>query len=52
MLICMQKINFISHSFLKILQKNSKYVILGNLGMSEQTYLKLYYQFEESFDVY
>ena len=32
MLFCMQKINFITHFFLKILQINSKLVILNNLG--------------------
>ena len=32
-LICMQKINFITHFSFKILQRNSKQVILGNLGM-------------------
>ena len=36
-LICMQEINFITHFFLKILQRNSKLVILGNLDMSAQT---------------
>ena len=33
MLVCMQKINFIILLFLKILQRNSKLVISGNLGM-------------------
>ena len=33
MLICMQKISFFSNFFLKILQRNSKLVTLGNLGM-------------------
>ena len=33
-------INFITHSFRKILQKNSKLVILGNLGMPGHTRLK------------
>ena len=37
MLVGMQKINFITHFFLKILQKNSKLVILGNLGMPGHT---------------
>ena len=37
MLICMQQINFITHFFLKILQRNSKLVILGNSGMSRHT---------------
>ena len=33
----MQKINFITHFFLKILQRNSKLVILGNFGMPGHT---------------
>ena len=33
MLLCMQKINFIIHFFRKILQRDSKLVILGNFGM-------------------
>ena len=33
MLICMQKINLITHFFLKLLHRNSKLVILGNLDM-------------------
>ena len=37
MLICMQTINFITHFFLKILQRNSKFVILGNLSMPNHT---------------
>ena len=52
MLICMQDINFIAeteivigffdaHFFLKILQGNSKLVILGSLGMPSHTQLKL-----------
>ena len=41
MLICMQKINFITHFFLKISQRYSKCVILGNLGMSDLTHLKM-----------
>ena len=52
MLICMQKIDFISHVFLKIFQRNSKLVILGKLGMPDQTHLKWQYQFEEIIDVY
>ena len=35
-----QKINFVTHFFLKILQRNSKLVILGNLGMPGHTHLK------------
>ena len=52
MLICMQKINFITDFFFKMLQINSKLVILGNLDMSGHTHLKWQYQFEEIFDVY
>ena len=52
MFICMKKINFIIHFFLKILQRNSKLAILGNLGMPGHTYLKWYHQLEEIFDVY
>ena len=37
MLVGMQKINFITHFFLEILQTNSKLVILGNLGMPGDT---------------
>ena len=37
MLVYMQKINFITHFFLKILQRNSKLVILGNLGIPGYT---------------
>ena len=37
MLVCMQKIDFITHFFLKILQRNSNIVILGNLGMPSNT---------------
>ena len=37
MLLGMQKINFIIHFFIKILQRNSKLVILGNLGMHGHT---------------
>ena len=33
MLICMQKVNFITYFFLKILQRSSKLNILGNLGL-------------------
>ena len=40
MLICMQTINFITHFLLNILQRNSKLVILGNLGMPGYVHLK------------
>ena len=52
MLICMQKINFISQFFLKILQRNSKVVILRNLAMPGHTHLKWQHYFEEIFNVY
>ena len=41
-LFCMQKINTITHLFFQILQRNSKLVILGDLGMYDRTYLKLF----------
>ena len=37
MLVGIQKIDFITHFFLKILQRNSKLVILGNLDMPGHT---------------
>ena len=37
MLVCMQKINFITHFFIKTLQRNSRLVILGNFGMPAYT---------------
>ena len=52
MFICMQKINFITHFFLTILQRNSRLVISGDLGMPGHTRLKWQYQFKETFDVY
>ena len=52
MLVCMQKINFITHFFLTKLQGNSKLAILANLGVGGHTYLKWWYQFEEIFEVY
>ena len=38
MFICMQKIKFITQFFLTILQRNSKLVILGNLGKPGHTH--------------
>ena len=35
-----KKINFITHFFLKILQRNSKLAIFGNLGMPDHTHQK------------
>ena len=46
------KLNFITHFFIKVLQRNSKPVILDNLDMPGYTHLKWYYQFEKVFDVY
>ena len=37
---CIQKTNFITHFFLKLSQRNSKLVILGNLSMPDHTHLK------------
>ena len=51
MLVDMQKVNFITHYFLKILQRNSKLVILGNLGMPGHT-PKMLDQFEGMFDIH
>ena len=48
----MQKINFTIHLFHKILQRNSKLVILGNLDMPGYTHLKRKYQFEKRIEVY
>ena len=39
MFICMQKINFITHFFLNILQRNSNRVILGNLVLPGHIHL-------------
>ena len=52
MLACMQKVNFVIHFFLKILQRNSKLFVLGNLGMSGHTHRKWQYHFEETFHNY
>ena len=52
MLTCMQKLNFVIHFFLKILQRNSKLFVLCNLGMSSHTHQKWQYHFEETFDNY
>ena len=52
MLGCMQKVNFVIHFSLKILQRNSKLSILGNLGMSGHIHQKRQYHFEETFDNY
>ena len=52
MLVCMQNVNFIIHSSFRILQRNSKLFILGNLGMSDHAHQKWQYHFEETFDTY
>ena len=39
MFTCVQKVNFIALIFYKVLQKNSKFVILGNLGVPDHTHL-------------
>ena len=48
----MQKINFITHFFLMILLRNSKLVVLSNLGMPGHKHIKWQYHFEGTFDVY
>ena len=48
----MQKINFIFHVFLEILQCYSKLVILGTLDMLGYAYPKWYYQLVENFRLY
>ena len=52
MLACMQNVSFVIHFSLRILQRNSKLFILGNLGMSDHTHQKWQYHFEEAFDNY
>ena len=51
MLICMQKINLITHFFLKILQRNRKRVSLDNLGMPGHIHLN-WYQFKEAYGIH
>ena len=51
MLIYMQKINFITIFYFKILQSNSKLVIWGNFDMPGHTQL-WWYLFEVNLDVY
>ena len=43
---------FMANFFLKILQRNSKLVILSYLGMPGNIHLKRWHHFEETFDVY
>ena len=52
MFICMQTINFISHLFFEILQRNCKDAILATLGMLDHTHQKLYFQFAGNFYAY
>ena len=52
MLTCMQKVNFVIHFSLTLLQRNSTLFVLGNLGMSGHTHQKWQYHFEESFGNY
>ena len=47
-LICMEKVNFITHLYLKILQRNSKRVVLGIWEMSGYADPKWYYQLIEN----
>ena len=49
MLICIQNINFITQFFLKILQRNSKFVNLGKLGIPGYAHPKRHYQLAETF---
>ena len=51
MLICMQKTNFITPLFLKIVKRNGK-LILGALGMPGYANPKWYYQLVENVRVY
>ena len=41
-----------THFFSKILQRNSRPFVLGNLSIASYTHLKWWYQFEESFNTY
>ena len=52
MLTCMQKINFVIHFSLKILQRNIKLFVSSNLGMSGHTHQRWQYHFEKTFDNY
>ena len=51
MLICKQKINYITHFFINMLQRNIKCVILGNWCVPGHTHLKWCYYFEEIFNI-
>ena len=54
MLLCMQKINFITHFFHKILQRKSKFVSFDNLGMTGHTKMEasIWKKLVENFCVY
>ena len=45
-------VDFVNSFFGKILQRNNKHFILGNLGVPGHTHLKGQYHFEETFDNY
>ena len=47
-----QKINFILHVFLEILQRYCKLVVFGALGLSRYLHPKWYYHLVENFCVY
>ena len=49
---CRQKINFILHTFLEILKRYCKLVVLGTLGMPGCAHLKWYHHLLERADVY
>ena len=50
--ICRQKIKFILHVFLEILQRYCKLIVLGTLGIHGYTNPKSYYQLAENFGVH
>ena len=52
MFICRQKINFIFHNCLQILQRHSKLFILRPFDMPGYAHLKLSYQLVKNFRVY
>ena len=52
MFVCRQKIKFILHVFLDILQRSCKLIVLGTLGMPGNRNPKQYCQLQENFRVY
>ena len=52
MFVCRQKIKFILHVFLDILQRYCKLIVLGTLGMPGNRNPKQYCQLQENFRVY